>query len=364
MKEIQQALLNWFHKNKRALPWRETYLPYHVWIAEVMMQQTQMDRGVEYFLRWIKQFPDIASVAYAPEEKLLSAWEGLGYYRRVRYLQSAAQVIMHKYNGTFPERYEDILELPGIGPYTAGAIASTAFNQDFPCIDGNVERVISRIFDINTPIKKEPTKSKLYDLVKQLIPKKNARDFNQSIMEVGALVCKKKPMCLICPVYSMCNSRMNGTQFNRPVLAKKTPTTRLKMVTGILKYNQKIFIQQRLENDIWGKLWEFPSGCIETGETPESAIIRNWNEQLGFSIQIENIITTIIHNYTHYHITLYCFDTCFSQDIINTFSVVLPNPTKLSALNYRWVSQEELQTIPLPSPHRKLATLFFNTKNK
>lgn len=363
MKQIQQALLTWFSENKRALPWRNKYLPYHVWIAEVMMQQTQMDRGVEYYLRWMKQFPDIASVAYASEEKLLAAWEGLGYYRRVRHLQATAQLILHKYSGIFPERYEDILQLPGIGPYTAGAIASTSFNQDIPCIDGNVERVLSRIFDIDTPIRKEPTKTQLYELVKQLIPKEKARDFNQSLMEVGAIVCKKKPMCLICPVSNICKARINGTQFNRPVLAKRVPTTYLKMVTGVLEYNQKIFIQQRLENDIWGKLWEFPGGPIKPKETPQDAIIREWDEQLGFSIELIDLITTIIHNYTHYHITLHCFTICFSQDIVKTFSSILPKPGCLtSALNYRWVSQEELKKIPLPSPHRKLATLCFKTK--
>ena len=155
---FRKDLLLWFAENRRPLPWRADYTPYRTWIAEVMMQQTQMDRGVQYFLRWMERFPDVAAVAAAPEEDLLKAWEGLGYYRRARNIQAAARVIMERHGGNFPTSYADILALPGVGPYTAGAIASTAYNEEVPCVDGNVERVLSRVFDIDTPVKEEPAK--------------------------------------------------------------------------------------------------------------------------------------------------------------------------------------------------------------
>ena len=168
---FRKDLLSWFAENRRPLPWRADYTPYRTWIAEVMMQQTQMDRGVQYFLRWMERFPDVAAVAAAPEEDLLKAWEGLGYYRRARNIQAAARVIMERHGGNFPTSYADILALPGVGPYTAGAIASTAYNEEVPCVDGNVERVLSRVFDIDTPVKEEPAKSRIRELAQALIPK-------------------------------------------------------------------------------------------------------------------------------------------------------------------------------------------------
>lgn len=161
---FRKDLLRWFAENRRPLPWRADYTPYRTWIAEVMMQQTQMDRGVRYFLRWMERFPDVAAVAAAPEEDLLKAWEGLGYYRRARNIQAAARVIMERHGGVFPRAHADILALPGVGPYTAGAIASTAYNEEVPCVDGNVERVLSRVFDIDTPVREEPAKSRIREL--------------------------------------------------------------------------------------------------------------------------------------------------------------------------------------------------------
>ncbi|MBR5734033.1 MAG: A/G-specific adenine glycosylase, partial [Desulfovibrionaceae bacterium] len=197
---FQETLLNWFAANRRPLPWRAGYSPYATWIAEMMLQQTQMERGVAYFRRWMETFPDIASVAAAGDDELLMAWEGLGYYRRARYIKAAAKAIMERHKGVFPHEFKDILALPGIGPYTAGAIASTAFNAPVPCVDGNVERVLSRVFDIDIPLRSEPGKTRLRTLARGLIPEGRARDFNQALMELGALACRKKPLCSACPM--------------------------------------------------------------------------------------------------------------------------------------------------------------------
>ena len=304
---FRKDLLSWFAENRRPLPWRADYTPYRTWIAEVMMQQTQMDRGVQYFLRWMERFPDVAAVAAAPEEDLLKAWEGLGYYRRARNIQAAARVIMERHGGNFPTSYADILALPGVGPYTAGAIASTAYNEEVPCVDGNVERVLSRVFDIDTPVKEEPAKSRIRELAQALIPKGEARNFNQGLMELGALVCRKKPECERCPLAGLCESRHLGIQNERPVPGKKAAVTQIEVVCGVLLHEGKVFIQRRNEKDVWGGLWEFPGGCVEPGETPEQAVVREWMEEVGFKVAIVRPLDVIRHNYTTYRITLRCY---------------------------------------------------------
>ncbi len=349
---FRENLLSWYQVHRRTLPWRDNYNPYHTWIAEVMMQQTQMDRGVAYFQRWMDRFPDIASLAKASEEDLLKAWEGLGYYRRVRNIQAAARIIMERHGGVFPNTYTAILDLPGIGPYTAGAIASTAFNQDMPCVDGNVERVLSRVFNIDTPVRQEPAKSQILQLAQKLIPPGQARDFNQAIMELGALVCRKVPACSACPLYEQCESRHLGLAKKRPVPGRKATITRLDMVTGILIRSNHIFVQRRREDDIWGGLWEFPGGCVDPGESLEQAIVREWQEETGFTVRPVRRLVTIRHSYTTYRITLTAFllDLMASDDANSR-----PSPPVLTeATAWRWLPIEEIGDIPLPAPHRKL----------
>ena len=201
----------------------------------------------------------------------------------------------------------DILALPGVGPYTAGAIASTAYNEEVPCVDGNVERVLSRVFDIDTPVKEEPAKSRIRELAQALIPRGEARNFNQGLMELGALVCRKKPECERCPLAGLCESRHLGIQNERPVPGKKAAVTQIEVVCGVLLHEGKIFIQRRNEKDVWGGLWEFPGGCVEPGETPEQAVAREWMEEVGFKVAIVRPLDVIRHNYTTYRITLRCY---------------------------------------------------------
>ncbi len=348
---FQKNILHWFAANRRPLPWRADYTPYRTWIAEVMMQQTQMDRGVQYFLRWMERFPDVASVAAAPEEDLLKAWEGLGYYRRARNIQAAARVIMERHGGVFPRRYADILDLPGVGPYTAGAIASTAYNEEVPCVDGNVERVLSRVFDIDTPVKEEPAKSRIRELAQALIPQGEARNFNQGLMELGALVCRKKPDCSRCPLAEACEGRRLGIQNERPVPGKKASITQLDVVCGVLLHEGRVFIQRRRESDVWGGLWEFPGGCVEPGETPEQAVVREWREETGFRVSIVRPLDTIRHNYTTYRITLRCYLLALAGHAKSS-----PVPQTLAeATACQWIAPQDISAFPLPAPHRKLA---------
>ena len=245
----------------------------------------------------------------------------------------------------------DILALPGVGPYTAGAIASTAYNEEVPCVDGNVERVLSRVFDIDTPVKEEPAKSRIRELAQALIPKGEARNFNQGLMELGALVCRKKPECERCPLAGLCESRHLGIQNERPVPGKKAAVTQIEVVCGVLLHEGKVFIQRRNEKDVWGGLWEFPGGCVEPGETPEQAVAREWMEEVGFKVAIVRPLDVIRHNYTTYRITLRCY-----QLRLEGKPKGCPVPEELAeATACQWIAPQDIEAFPLPAPHRKLA---------
>lgn len=362
---LQKILLLWFDAHKRPLPWRSTYEPYATWIAEIMLQQTQMERGVAYFERWMHRFPDVRSVALADENALLTAWEGLGYYRRARNIQAAAQVIMAQHGGMFPSQFSDILDLPGVGPYTAGAIASTAFNLPVPCVDGNVERVLARLFDIDSPVKAQPAKGRIHELASALIPQGQARAFNQALMEFGALVCRKKPLCAACPLTTLCESYRLGIANERPVAGKRATIKLIDVATGVLESEGRVFIQRRKDKDVWAGLWEFPGGCVEAGETPEQAMVREWQEEVEFPVTVVAPLTRIKHSYTTYRITLHCFRLAFanlpaslSGNSAACSLAACPAPKALhEATDFRWLFPEELGTFPMPAPHRKLADL-------
>ena len=219
---LQKKLLQWFHENARPLPWRRRYRPYEVWVSEIMLQQTQVETALPYFKRWMKVFPTIRSLAESDEKKVLKLWEGLGYYSRARNIHESAKLIMKKYNGIFPKNYEAILSLKGIGRYSAGAISSIAFNQEKPIVDGNILRVLSRLYAIEKPIDVEKNKALFWELEESLIPKGEARYFNQALMELGALVCStKNPSCAVCPIRKFCAACKNDSAENYPVRKKR-----------------------------------------------------------------------------------------------------------------------------------------------
>ncbi|MGJ3522664.1 A/G-specific adenine glycosylase [Nitratidesulfovibrio sp. D1] len=356
-----QALLDWFAVHKRPLPWRFGYEPYSVWISEVMLQQTQMERGVGYFLRWMTRFPDAASVAAASEDELLKVWEGLGYYSRVRNLHKAAKALVERHGGELPDDPEAIRALPGIGPYTAGAIAGIAFNRDVTCIDANVERVLSRVFDIDTPVRAQPAAGRIRALAAALLPPGRARDFNQALMELGALVCRKKPQCASCPLASLCESLRLGIPHERPVPGRKQPITPLEVATGVLVHGGRIYIQKRPDEGVWAGFWEFPGGCVEKDETPDAAIVREYAEETAFRIAVRDKLAVIRHGYTTYRVTLHCY-LCALDDAPGGGNGCGPSPASAppappvldAATEYRWVEFAELPRFTFPAGHRKL----------
>ena len=325
--ELQQALLAWFAANARPLPWRRHYTPYEVWISEIMLQQTQMERGVSYFLRWMERFPDLPALA-------------------------AARLVMQEHGGVFPSDPEAIRALPGIGPYTTAAIASIAFNLPVACIDANVERVIARVFDVDSPVKSGPAAARIAELARRILPEGEARRHNQAMMELGALVCGKKPRCGQCPLARFCTALHLGIVHERPVPGKKAEITPIEVVTGVLSSHDRVFVQKRLPQGAWGGLWEFPGGRVEPGETPEQAVVREFAEETGFTVRVTAPLGIIRHGYTTYRVRLHCF----ALELVTDDTPRPPEPPVLTAATAcRWLERGELESLAMPAAHRKLA---------
>lgn len=275
---IAAPLLAWYDENARALPWRENTDPYRVWVSEIMLQQTQVLTVIPYFNRFMRRLPDIRSLAEAEEEPLMKLWEGLGYYGRARNLQKAARTIMTAYGGKFPEAYGDILSLPGIGKYTAGAIGSICFGQPVPAVDGNVLRVIARLTGCGADVSVPEVKDKIACLLREVYPADRSGDFTQSLMELGATVClpKAAPKCGVCPLAFTCRAFAEGEQAALPVKAKKAPRKKERKTVFLLFCGDRLAVRRRAADILLGGLWEFPN--TPENLTPEQAedVLAQW----------------------------------------------------------------------------------------
>ncbi len=343
---LVEPLLLWFRCTARDLPWRHTYDPYHVWISEIMLQQTQMDRGVIYFKRWIDRFPSVRAVAEADQQEILKYWEGLGYYARARNLQKAAKVIAGEFNGEVPFDYQQLLTLPGIGPYTAAAIASVAGNQDVAVVDANVTRVYARLFDLDRPVKESLSRKRLAAMAQKLLPRGRARIYNQALMDLGGLVClPKNPRCEVCPLSAFCRAKQAGTIAQRPVIGPGKKIITVEKVAGIIRHGNRIFIQQRQPEAVWGGLWEFPGGELQGGE-PETEIVLHILLETGLAVRVILPVTTVVHHYTRYKIVLHSF-LC---ELIGKNT----QATLHSAVDCRWILPVELDQYAFPAGPRKI----------
>ncbi len=312
-----------------------------------MAQQTQMERVVEYQTRWLTLFPDIRTLADGPEDLVLKCWEGLGYYSRARNILKTAKILIEQYGGKLPQKKRELENLPGIGPYTAAAICSIAFNQDVALVDANVERLFARIFAINLLSGSPELKQECWQLAKQLLPQGHARNFNQALMELGALICRPKaPLCTKCPVAGHCLAQKNNLVSTLPLPKKKKQTIAIEMATGILVHKGKLFIQQREANDVWGGLWEFPGGRMEQGETSKETVQREYLEETEFQVQVNEKITTTIHHYTKYKVSLHCFWVTLAQPE--------SEPVLHAAQQFQWIPFAKIAKYAFPAGHRKL----------
>lgn len=343
---FSEKLIGWYKKNKRDLPWRDTTDPYKIWLSEVMLQQTQVDTVIPYYHRFLAAFPDLRTLAEAPLSKVLKVWEGLGYYARARNFHGAAQNILREKNGAMPSSHDELLKIAGIGPYSAAAIASIAFNENYPVVDGNVLRVLSRVLKITDPPGKKGTKSRFVNSARALLPEGQAGDFNQAIMELGALICTPvKPKCTQCPISFFCKAYQ--TMEDPSVLPVKTPAKprpHHDVVVGIIWRDGKILIDQRPKNGLLGGLWEFPGGKQESGETLEECLRREIREELGIQIRIQGHFLTVPHAYTHFKITLHSFHCEW----------VTGEPKPQKAIDWKWVTPEEIVHYAFPKANKRI----------
>ncbi|MCD7760670.1 MAG: A/G-specific adenine glycosylase [Clostridiales bacterium] len=263
-------LLEWFRDNARTLPWRSDPQPYKVWVSEIMLQQTRVAAVLDYFQRFMETFPTVEALAEGDEQQLLKLWQGLGYYNRARNLQKAARQIVTQYGGVFPSRYEDILSLSGVGEYTAGAIASIAFGQPVPAVDGNVLRVVTRLTGDDSDIGRPETKAAIRSAIDKIIPVYAPGQFNQSLMELGALVCLPNgaPLCDRCPLSGLCRANREGTASQLPVKAPKKPRRVERRTVWLIRFQGKIALRRRPDQGLLASLWEFPNTPEEEGFAP------------------------------------------------------------------------------------------------
>ena len=266
MNILHDTLINWFAENRRDLPWRHSPSPYQVWLSEIILQQTRVNQGWDYYLRFIERWPTVADLAQASEEEVLKMWQGLGYYSRARNLHHCAQQVVNEYGGQFPADFEKLKQLKGIGDYTAAAIASIAFNLPHAVVDGNVYRVLSRLYDIDTPININEGQTLFAQLADELLNREQPGLHNQAMMEFGALHCTpKNPNCLLCPFQAQCLAFAHQTVMQRPVKLPKVKVTTRYFNYLVIRINGSVYLHKRSGNDIWKNLYDFP--CIES-ETP------------------------------------------------------------------------------------------------
>ncbi len=293
---LPQMLLPWYEANRRELPWRQDKKPYHIWVSEIMLQQTRVEAVKGYYARFLRELPTIEDLANAPEDMLHKLWEGLGYYSRVRNLKKAAEVIVNTYGGEFPKTYEEVIALPGIGPYTAGAICSIAYDEKTPAVDGNVLRLMSRILADHTPVNDPAARKNAETVLKAIYPDR-AGDFTQALMELGATLCgpNQKPDCQSCPCKDLCQGRKLGIAQSLPVRAEKKPRKVLQKTVFILDCEGYFALQKRPAKGLLAGLWQFPNteGTLDL----EDAILHLTS--LGLSVKDIHKYVERSHIFTH-----------------------------------------------------------------
>jgi A/G-specific adenine glycosylase len=344
---ISQKLLDWYDAHARELPWRGHPDPYAIWVSEIMLQQTRVETVIPYFQKWLERFPSVFELAAAPQQEVLNLWEGLGYYARARNLHRAAQIIATDYNGELPPDAQALQALPGIGRYTAAAIASIAFGKDIAALDGNIRRVLARLFDVTKPARSTQGEQLLWDLAEQNLPTGRAGDYNQALMDLGAIICTpKSPDCPICPLTDLCQARQLGVQEQRPVKVQKTALPHHTVTAAVIRRNGKVLIAQRPDKGLLGGMWEFPGGKIEPDESLPACLRREICEELGVDIEVGASFGSYEHAYTHFKITLHAFE-CQLTDGSE------PTPREHTAL--RWVAPLELTDFPMGKIDRQIA---------
>ena len=330
------------------MPWRNHPDPYAVWVSEIMLQQTRVETVIPYFEKWMNLFPNVNALANSSEQDVLNAWEGLGYYSRARNLHKAAQIVASKFNGELPRDLTELRSLPGIGRYTVGAIASMAFGMDEPTLDGNLRRVFSRLFDVDIFADSLAGEKILWDLAAQNLPKGQAGDYNQALMDLGSMICiPKNPRCLLCPLMKICEARQHGTQELRPVLKPKKAVPQYIHVAGVIIQRGRVLLAQRPLDGLLGGMWEFPNARVNADPAKELTKVLNAAYRLKVRIEPsrnvkkKDALGIIQHAYTHFKVTVHAY-LCEA--------VSIPKSKDL-----KWVKITDLNDYPMGKVDRQIA---------
>ncbi|MFT5432070.1 MAG: A/G-specific adenine glycosylase [Myxococcota bacterium] len=344
--EFATSLADWFGKVGRKMPWRETRDPYAIWLSEIMLQQTQVKTATPYYLRFLARWPTIAELAAAEDGDVMKAWEGLGYYARCRNLLRAARIIEADHDGVFPYSLEEVVALPGIGRSTAGAILTFARGQRHPLLDGNVKRVLSRLFDEDGEITRAAVERRLWaESTAMLDAAEDSWTHNQALMELGATACSpRNPSCESCPTQRFCASYAAGTQSQRPVKKKKKPIPHKEIGVAVIEDGTRVLIQLRPAKGLLGGLWEFPGGKQEPSESIQETVLRECREELGITVGDLNHLVDVKHTYSHFKITMHAF-RC---------RVLTGSPTPNAADECRWVERDDLDRYAFPKANKRV----------
>ena len=332
---FSKKLINWYSVNKRSLPWRNTKDPYKIWLSEIILQQTQVKQGLPYYNKFIKLYPNVKTLSKASEQDVLKNWEGLGYYSRARNLHKASKIVVKNYNSQFPKTYDELIKLPGIGDYSASAISSFSNDELRPVVDGNVYRFVSRLFGIDTIINSSSSLKEFKSLLNKLICVNNPSDFNQAIMEFGALICKPKaPDCKNCVYNKVCYSLKNDSIFNFPVKKKKSkPKPRFLNYFLIIDKEKRIIVEKRVKKDIWQNLYQFP--LIEADINLNTSLMQDYlksNKFQNLEINDLKLLDSVCHKLSH-------------QNLKINFRI-----NRVEKLNNTSIYLREISNFPFPKP--------------
>jgi A/G-specific adenine glycosylase len=343
---FRSPLLDWYDEHRRSMPWRRTDDPYRIWVSEIMLQQTRVDTVRDYYPAFLDAFPTVDALAEAERDAVLKRWEGLGFYSRARYLHEAARTVVEEHGGAVPDTWDAIRELKGIGPYTAAAILSIAHGKPHAVLDGNVKRVLTRVFAVEADATSSRTERHLRRLANELLDDERPGDFNQAMMELGALVCTpRSPECDRCPIAGVCRAHAAGSEEDYPVTPESTPVPHHDIAVGLVfDVEGRLLIQRRPDEGLLGGLWEFPGGKQESGEDLKSACRRELREELGIEVNVEEPFYTLSHAYSHFKITLHAFRCRLAGG----------TPSSNEGQPFQWVTIDELDDYAFPRANRRL----------
>jgi len=346
---IRRHLGRWYDANRRELPWRRTSDPYAIWVSEVMLQQTQVKTAIPYYHRFLSRFPDVVRLAKADEQSVLKAWEGLGYYSRARNMHKASRLIVDQLSGQLPVDWSGMRQLPGVGDYIAAAVLSIAHGEPFAVVDGNVKRVLARLFRVEVPVNRVADHAVYQSRADQLLDTADPGRHNQALMELGAVVCTpKQPDCSQCPIGRFCGAMQAGEVYLYPLRVASRRIPKKKHVSGIVMKNGRLLLTRRPVHGLLAGLWEFPGGLADGNEALPSTCVESIAETTGLKVAVDRKLVTVHHTYTHFKLQMEVYLCRWLSG-----KVCLKGPAA-----FRWVSMETLSQFPLhKAVHKALPAL-------